>query len=69
MISAPLELGARSEVAIPLHNSVASLHSLAASAKEVGAMLFLDDIGAMLSIAGASFAGVAGCSALLLLLA
>jgi hypothetical protein len=32
-------------------------------------MLFLDDIGAMLSIAGASFAGVAGCSVLLLLLA
>lgn len=37
--------------------------------KEVGAMLFLDDIGAMLSIAGASFAGAAVCSGLLLLLA
>ena len=37
--------------------------------KEVGAMLFLDDIGAMLSIAGASFAGAAVCSALLLWLA
>jgi hypothetical protein len=32
-------------------------------------MLFLDDIGAMLSIAGASFAGAAVCSALLLWLA
>ena len=32
-------------------------------------MLFLDDIGSMLSIAGASFAGVAGCAVLLLLLA
>jgi len=32
-------------------------------------MLFLDDIGAMLSIAGASFAGAAVCSGLLLLLA
>jgi hypothetical protein len=32
-------------------------------------MPFLDDIGTMLSIAGASFAGVAACSALLLLLA
>jgi len=68
MISAPLELGMRSEVTLPLRNSAASLHSLAASAKEVGAMLFLDDIGSMLSIAGASFAGVAACSALLILL-
>jgi hypothetical protein len=31
-------------------------------------MLFLDDIGSMLSIAGASFAGVAACSAVLFLL-
>ena len=59
----------RSEVTLPLRNSATSLHSLAASAKEVGTMLFLDDIGSMLSIAGASFAGLAGCSVLLLLLA
>jgi len=32
-------------------------------------MLFLDDIGTMLSITGASFAGVVACSALLFLLA
>ena len=32
-------------------------------------MTFLDDITSMLSIAGASFAGIAACSALLLLLA
>ena len=59
----------RSEVTLPLRNSATSLHPLAASAKEVGTMLFLDDIGSMLSIAGASFAGLAGCSVLLLLLA
>lgn len=69
MISTPLELGVRSDVAVPLRNSAPSLHSLAASAKEIGAMLFLDDIGTMLSIAGASFAGVVACSGLLLLLA
>ena len=68
MFPAPLELGMHSEVTIP-EPSVAALLGAAASAKEVGAMLFLDDIGAMLSIAGASFAGAAVCSALLLLLA
>jgi hypothetical protein len=41
----------------------------AASTEEVEAMLFLDEIGTMLSIAGASFAGVVACSGLLLLLA
>jgi len=40
----------------------------AAPTEEVEAMLFLD-IGTMLSIAGASFAGVVACSGLLLLLA
>jgi hypothetical protein len=41
----------------------------AASTKEIGVMLFLDDIGTMLSIAGASFAGVVACLGLLLLFA
>ena len=68
MVSAPLELGVRSDVtqSVP---SLAVRWLLAASPKEIGVMLFLDDIGTMLSIAGASFAGVVACSGLLLLLA
>jgi nitrate/nitrite transporter NarK len=68
MVSAPLELGVRSDVTLSMP-SLAVPWLLAASTEEVEAMLFLDDIGTMLSIAGASFAGVVACSGLLLLLA
>ena len=52
----------------PLTPSLAVRWLRAAPTEEVEAMLFLD-IGTMLSIAGASFAGVVACSGLLLLLA
>ena len=68
MVSAPLELGVRSDVTLSVP-SLAVRWLRAASTEEVEAMLFLDDIGTMLSIAGASFAGVVACSGLLLLLA
>ena len=68
MVSAPLELGVRSDVTLSAP-SLAVRWLRAASTEEVEAMLFLDDIGTMLSIAGASFAGVVACSGLLLLLA
>ena len=68
MVSAPLELGVRSNVTLPVP-SLAVRWLRAASTEEVEAMLFLDDIGTILSIAGASFAGVVACSGLLLLLA
>ena len=67
MISVPLELGVRWEVTNP-SRSWPLRRSLTGSTEELGAMLFLDDIGTMLSIAGASFAGVVACSGLLLLL-
>ena len=68
MVSAPLELGVRSDVTLPVP-SLTVRWLRAASTEEVEAMLFLDDIGTILSIAGASFAGVVACSGLLLLLA
>ena len=68
MVSAPLELGMRSDVTLSMP-SLAVPWLRAASTEEVEAMLFLDDIGTMLSIAGTSFAGVVACSGLLLLLA
>jgi hypothetical protein len=68
MISAPLELGLRSDVTLRIPSLTAPLMG-AAAIRKIRAMLFLDDIGSMLSIAGASLAGVAACSALLLLLA
>ena len=68
MVSAPLELGMRSDVTLSIP-SLAVPWLRTASTEEVEAMLFLDDIGTMLSIAGASFAGVVACSGLLLLLA
>ena len=67
MVSAPLELGVRSNVTLPVPSL--AVRWLLAASTEVEAMLFLDDIGTMLSIAGASFAGVVACSGLLLLLA
>jgi len=68
MVSAPLELGVRSNVTLSV-TSLVVRWLLADSTKEIGVMLFLDDIGTMLSTAGASFAGVVACSGLLLLLA
>jgi hypothetical protein len=68
MVSAPLELGVHSDVTLS-HQAWRLRWLRAASTEEVEAMLFLDDIGTMLSIAGASFAGVVACSGLLLLLA
>ena len=67
MVSAPLELGVRSNVTLPVPSL--AVRWLRAASTEVEAMLFLDDIGTMLSIAGASLAGVVACSGLLLLLA
>ena len=68
MVSAPVELAVRSDVTLSMP-SLAVPWLRAAPTEEVEAMLFLDNIGTMLSIAGASFAGVVACSGLLLLLA
>ena len=68
MVSAPVELAVRSDVTLSMP-SLAVRWLRAAPTEEVEAMLFLDNIGTMLSIAGASFAGVVACSGLLLLLA
>ena len=56
MVSAPLELGVRSDVTLSMP-SLAVPWLRAAPTEEVEAMLFLDDIGTMLSIAGAALFG------------